>query len=239
MNSSELNKSVDNTSVLHHPSHSINNTEEDSGIDHNQTPLLVDVISLDHTSVDGLLSLLRSMGCNVRQSHFNPTDANSLSDARTSEFVCLVGDSEVIINSGILQRYKTLCPRATLVVGSSSLNLKTVSSLIRGGAKTFFELPARQDRLMEDIGWLITSVSEKRVGIREQITHYQNYCSLTNPELEVLRKMLSGCANKQIAQMLSIGLRTVELRRSKIMRKMQAKNISQLVYYIYKSGANI
>ncbi len=89
---------------------------------------------------------------------------------------------------------------------------------------------------MDGIGWLITCVSQKREGIREQISHFQNYCTLTNPELEVLRKMLAGYANKQIAQMLGIGLRTVELRRSKIMRKMQAKNISQLVYFVYKSG---
>jgi FixJ family two-component response regulator len=53
--------------------------------------------------------------------------------------------------------------------------------------------------------------------------------SLTRAEKQVLDAMLEGMANKQIAQLLQIGLRTVELRRSKIMRKMEAKSLAELV----------
>nr|WP_261361776.1 LuxR C-terminal-related transcriptional regulator [Aeoliella straminimaris] len=59
---------------------------------------------------------------------------------------------------------------------------------------------------------------------------------LTPAENEVVEAMLDGLANKQIAQRLSIGLRTVELRRSKIMRKMQAKSVAELVKFICLSG---
>jgi FixJ family two-component response regulator len=59
---------------------------------------------------------------------------------------------------------------------------------------------------------------------------------LTPAENEVIEAMLDGLANKQIAQRLSIGLRTVELRRSKIMRKMQAKSVAELVKFICMSG---
>ncbi|MEM6330592.1 MAG: LuxR C-terminal-related transcriptional regulator [Planctomycetota bacterium] len=55
---------------------------------------------------------------------------------------------------------------------------------------------------------------------------------LTDAENEVLDAMLDGLANKQIAQSLQIGLRTVELRRSKIMRKMQAKSLAELVKFV-------
>lgn len=240
MSSPESNNLIEKASLLRHTSHTVEETTfSESPQSHPELvplPLLVDVISFDHTTVDALLNLLRSMGCNVRQSHFNPTDLGSLSDARTSEFVCFAGDAESILNNRILERYRTVCPRATLTVGSSTLNLKLASKLIQHGAKAFFEIPASQDQIREEIGWLISFVSEQRANIRQEITHFQNYCTLTNSEIEVLRKMLEGCANKQIAQSLSIGLRTVELRRSKIMRKMQAKTISQLVYYVHKSG---
>lgn len=56
--------------------------------------------------------------------------------------------------------------------------------------------------------------------------------SLTEAENSVLDAMLIGMANKQIAQKLQIGLRTVELRRSKIMRKMGAKSLAELVKFI-------
>ena len=243
MSSPESNNLIEKTSIHRHPSH---NGEElsfsESGQSRSEpipTSLIVDVISFDHTSVDGLLNFLRNLGCNVRQSHYNHTDAGGLSDARSYEFVCFVGDAETILSNRILERYRTVAPRSTLTVGSATLNLNLAARLIQHGAKTFFQLPASQDQIREQIGWLVSSVSERRASIRQEITHFQNYCTLTNSEIEVLRKMLEGCANKQIAQTLGIGLRTVELRRSKIMRKMQAKTISQLIYYVHRAGVCI
>jgi FixJ family two-component response regulator len=44
-----------------------------------------------------------------------------------------------------------------------------------------------------------------------------------------MRKMLEGLPNKRIASDLDIGLRTVELRRSNIMKKMGAGSLAELV----------
>ena len=52
---------------------------------------------------------------------------------------------------------------------------------------------------------------------------------LTEDEREVFRRLLAGHANKRIAVDLDIGLRTVELRRANIMRKMQATSLPDLV----------
>ena len=52
---------------------------------------------------------------------------------------------------------------------------------------------------------------------------------MTEDELEVFRRLLAGQANKRIASDLDIGLRTVELRRSNIMKKMQATSLPDLV----------
>jgi two-component system response regulator FixJ len=48
-------------------------------------------------------------------------------------------------------------------------------------------------------------------------------------EMSVLRRLLEGHPNKRIATDLNIGLRTVELRRANIMRKMQAASLPELV----------
>ncbi len=70
------------------------------------------------------------------------------------------------------------------------------------------------------------SAASERLVLRERMT------LLTAAEHDVLDAMLDGLANKQIAQALQIGLRTVELRRSKIMKKMGAKSLAQLVKFI-------
>lgn len=53
--------------------------------------------------------------------------------------------------------------------------------------------------------------------------------SLTQRELEVLRRVADGETNKEIALILGISPRTVEVHRSAAMRKLGAKNTAQLV----------
>jgi DNA-binding CsgD family transcriptional regulator len=56
-----------------------------------------------------------------------------------------------------------------------------------------------------------------------------NGISLTKREGEILRLIVSGHTNKQIAQGLSRSERTVEFHRNRIMRKMGAHNAAELV----------
>jgi DNA-binding NarL/FixJ family response regulator len=59
---------------------------------------------------------------------------------------------------------------------------------------------------------------------------------LTWNERSVLRLLLDGHANKSIARDLGMGLRTVELRRSTIMKKLGARNLAELVRITLTSG---
>jgi two-component system, LuxR family, response regulator FixJ len=56
-----------------------------------------------------------------------------------------------------------------------------------------------------------------------------NYDSLTDGELAVLEKLLQGEPNKAIASELDMGLRTVEMRRATILKKMNANSLAELV----------
>jgi DNA-binding NarL/FixJ family response regulator len=53
--------------------------------------------------------------------------------------------------------------------------------------------------------------------------------SLTKRECEILKLIVSGRTNKQIAQGLSRSERTVEFHRNRLMRKMGAHNAAELV----------
>jgi FixJ family two-component response regulator len=67
-------------------------------------------------------------------------------------------------------------------------------------------------------------------ALRRQTGELQSrLATLTEDEVAVLRKLLEGLPNKRIAVDLDIGLRTVELRRSNIMRKMGATSLPELV----------
>ncbi len=52
---------------------------------------------------------------------------------------------------------------------------------------------------------------------------------LTKTENKVLKLILQGMSNKQIAHMLERAMRTIELHRSNIMHKLNANNIVDLI----------
>lgn len=55
---------------------------------------------------------------------------------------------------------------------------------------------------------------------------------LTPQEQEVMRLMVQGLAQKHIAAKLKISTRTVQLRRTAVMRKMQAASLAELVQFL-------
>jgi DNA-binding CsgD family transcriptional regulator len=60
---------------------------------------------------------------------------------------------------------------------------------------------------------------------------------LTNPrEKEIIRLLAEGKANKEIAALLGISVRTVETHRAKIMAKLGLHSIAELIHYAMRHG---
>lgn len=60
--------------------------------------------------------------------------------------------------------------------------------------------------------------------------------SLTRTELEVLRLLVRGQQNKEIAEEMFISVNTVKSHVSSILRKLRVRNRAQAVRYVYKCG---
>jgi DNA-binding NarL/FixJ family response regulator len=60
--------------------------------------------------------------------------------------------------------------------------------------------------------------------------------SLSGRELEIIKQIKNGLSSKEIASELNISLKTVEVHRHNILKKLNLKNSAALVNYINESG---
>jgi two-component system, LuxR family, response regulator FixJ len=97
------------------------------------------------------------------------------------------------------------------------------------GAFDFLQKPFRDQDLLDRIQKAIAKDGERRaaLGERERIkTHLE---SLTDREREVMDLMTKGKQNKAIAQDLGVSPRTIEIHRARVMEKMDAQSVAELV----------
>jgi DNA-binding CsgD family transcriptional regulator len=61
---------------------------------------------------------------------------------------------------------------------------------------------------------------------------------LTLRERQILERVATGCANKSIAAELHLSQKTVEAHRSRVMHKMEAESLAELIHMLYAGGRN-
>jgi len=100
---------------------------------------------------------------------------------------------------------------------------------INKGALDFIQKPFQADVLITKIETAFT-VDKTRRNKKKGTSKFIGRIELLTPrEREIMQKMIDGDANKVIAIDLGISQRTVEIHRSHIMQKTQAKTLAQLI----------
>lgn len=97
------------------------------------------------------------------------------------------------------------------------------------GAVDFIQKPYREQELLDKIQQAMEMDAEHRQQLQEQHKIQERIDALTPREAEVMELMVEGKANKAIAFDLDISQRTVEIHRARVMDKMDAKSLAQLV----------
>ncbi len=100
---------------------------------------------------------------------------------------------------------------------------------IKRGAADFLAKPFQDQELLARIDDVLINLPEKLRDNKEQQDITQRLTSLTERETETMLLMAQGKANKVIAFDLDISQRTVEVHRGRVMEKMQARSLAQLV----------
>ena len=144
---------------------------------------------------------------------------------------CLVLDIRMPLMSGLeLQDQlakRPLHPPIIIITGHGDIPMAVHA--VQAGAVDFIEKPFRDQVLLDAIHRAITRDAEQRGVASQRAAIEQRRRRLTPRESEVLALVMRGQRNKVIAIDLGISQSTVEAHRAKVMEKMQARTLSDLM----------
>jgi RNA polymerase sigma factor (sigma-70 family) len=108
-------------------------------------------------------------------------------------------------------------------------DVPTVRTALKAGAVDYLEKPVDPDAMLAAVGSAMDVDQAQRQKQARAGQSEQRMRTLTPREREVLELVVQGQQYRQIAAALGISPRTVEVHRARLMEKLGARNISELV----------
>ena len=197
---------------------------------------LVFVVDDEPAIRDSLALLLRSVGLPTRT--FDSAQA-FLDAFQPVPNACLLADVRMPGMSG-LELQETLRTRGLkvpVIVLTGHGDIAMAVRAMKAGAADFIEKPYNDQVLIDSVNRALAASREPhgppaadRTGIEARIA------TLSPREREVMQFVIEGKPNKVIATRLGLSTRTVEVHRAKVMEKMQAASLAELVRMALAAG---
>jgi FixJ family two-component response regulator len=189
---------------------------------------MIYVVDDDAAVRESIVALIKLRGAQTRAF---PSAEAFLKEADLSAAGCLVLDLRMPGMSGLellthLRAGGSLLP---VIVVTAHADVPTAVKAMKQGAETFLEKPCSEEELWNAIEDVLHRDRQQQAQQRAAADTKARLSELSLDELQVYKMLVDGFQNKQVASRLGIGLRTVELRRATIMKKMQANSFSELV----------
>ncbi|MBC7950732.1 MAG: response regulator transcription factor [Rhodospirillaceae bacterium] len=189
---------------------------------------IVHVVDDDEAIRDALVLLLEAAGHPARA---HADAAQFLSVLDPAQPGCVVSDVRMPGMSGLeLQRHlKQARIDLPVIIITGHGDVGMAVQALKEGAADFIEKPFDEDVLLVSVGHALDK-GARAFRERSQLAAIKAHAaSLTPREREVMDLVVQGLPNKAVAVELAISARTVEIHRARVMEKMAANSLSDLV----------
>jgi FixJ family two-component response regulator len=186
------------------------------------------IVDDDHGVRQAIQDLVESVG--LRAESF-ATGQEFLDKKRTSGPSCLVLDVRLPQMSGLdFQRTLTdVGVQIPIIFITAHGDIPMSVKALKSGAVEFLTKPFRDQDLLDAIQQALQLDRAALERQDEVHTLHGRYLALTTREREIMRLVVTGKLNKQIASELGASEATVKIHRGNVMRKMQAESLIDLV----------
>lgn len=173
--------------------------------------------------------------CKTAKLHFRQFGSAQefLAGSNGREFGCIVLDEELSGMSGLelLEIFgKRLLPVPVIYLVEGGDITHAVQAL-KSGAFEVLEKPLTRDRALEVLAAAVATSRRWKVVDQDRKAIRNHLERLTPRELQVLDLMVGGRTNIAIAKHLGISRKTLDIHRSKVVEKMEARSLADLVRF--------
>jgi FixJ family two-component response regulator len=194
---------------------------------------VVCVVDDDESVRRALARLIRSVGFSTETF---PSAKAFLDHGTPDRPACLILDIRLPGPSG-LDLQETLSQRGQdlpIVFITGHGDVPTTVRAMKAGAVDFLQKPFKDQELLDCVQRAVARSREQRAERAERAELQKRLGTLTPREREVLLQVVTGKLNKQIAGDLGIAEKTIKVHRGRVMQKMHAGSVADLVRMVEK-----
>lgn len=188
----------------------------------------------DEAPVRTALVMLAESAGHHAQAHASAEDF--LKNAGQGASGCVVADVRMPGMSGLeLQtEMKRRGMELPMIVITGHGDVAMAVQALKAGALGFLEKPFDDDVFLASVSEALEAFDRHDRERRAMADVEARVDALTQREREIMTLIAQGLSNREAARDLSISVRTVENHRARVMEKMQAKNLSDLVRMVLR-----
>jgi FixJ family two-component response regulator len=196
---------------------------------------VVYVVDDDESVRRSLARLIRSVGLETQAF---PSAESFLERPLPDRPACLILDLRLSGPSGLdLQAELGQRQRAVPIIFITGHGTVPASvRAMKGGALDFLQKPIDRDELLERVHQALARSREACRERADRAAIQRRFDTLTPREREVLGLVVRGMLNKQIAAELGAAEKTIKIHRGRVMKKMEADSVANLVRLTQKLG---
>ncbi|RTR31727.1 response regulator transcription factor [Shewanella atlantica] len=183
--------------------------------------------------VDDDVAILDSLSFMLNQFGYHITTFNNgydfLNRVPLDKAACVILDSRMPEVSGqeIQQKLLEIDSPLGIIFLTGHGDMPMAVDAFRKGACDFFQKPVSGKALSRaiDKAMLYSHRTFEAQSLKQKLS------TLSQREQEVLNLLTKGMTNKQISEALFLSLRTIEVHRAKVMKKLEVHNMAELAKY--------
>ncbi|BCQ60961.1 DNA-binding response regulator [Pseudomonas sp. Boi14] len=126
--------------------------------------------------------------------------------------------------------------RLPLIFVSGHADVPIVVRAFKAGAVDFIEKPYNEQLLLDSVQQALSRADRHQNQGAGQARVQGLLESLTPREKDVLLPLVQGYTNREIAEQLGVSIKTIDLYRSRVMKRMQAEHLPELVGMAIAAG---